>query len=275
LSVYAFENIYPWKGLFEIYWQMLDGCLCVFFKDRLGSFLYLPPLGGAIKPQAIAEAFKIMHSLNKNREISRIENVEEGQLLFYRALGCECKAKFSDYLYKREPLANLRGNKLKHKRASLNYFLKHYKFQYLPFSLRYRDDCLRLYEHWSKERKCSNQDSVYKAMLEDNKSSLETMLKDYRRLGYIGRLVKIGGSIKAFSFGFKLNNDTFCIAYEITDLSIKGLAQFIFREFCRELKEYKYINIMDDSGLENLKKVKLSYQPHRLILSYIVTEKNA
>jgi hypothetical protein len=65
-----------------------------------------------------------------------------------------------------------------------------------------------------------------------------------------------------------LNHDTFCILYEITDLSVKGLAQFIFREFSRELKGYRYLNIMDDSGLENLKQVKLSYKPVRLIPSF-------
>ena len=41
-----------------------------------------------------------------------------------------------------------------------------------------------------------------------------------------------------------------------------------------ELKGYKFINIMDDSGLENLKKVKLSYQPLKLIPAYIAKRKN-
>jgi uncharacterized protein len=65
--------------------------------------------------------------------------------------------------------------------------------------------------------------------------------------------------------------NTFCILYEITDLGIKGLAQFIFRRFSQELKGYKYINIMDDSGLENLRKTKLAYKPTRLIPAYIVS----
>ncbi|MFZ2357354.1 MAG: phosphatidylglycerol lysyltransferase domain-containing protein, partial [Candidatus Omnitrophota bacterium] len=80
--------------------------------------------------------------------------------------------------------------------------------------------------------------------------------------------------VKGFSFGFKLNEHSFCILYEITDLSAKGLAQFIFREFCRQLPDYKYINIMDDSGLENLKQVKLSYHPVKLEPAYIVKRKN-
>jgi uncharacterized protein len=72
-----------------------------------------------------------------------------------------------------------------------------------------------------------------------------------------------------------LDKDTFCILYEITDLTIKGLSQFIFRQFCSELKDYRYINVMDDSGLENLKRVKLSYRPLKVIPAYIVKRKDA
>jgi hypothetical protein len=83
--------------------------------------------------------------------------------------------------------------------------------------------------------------------------------------------VRIDHEIKAFSFGYQLSKDIFCILYEITDLSIKGLAQFIFRQFSQELKDYKYINIMDDSGLESLAKTKLAYRPLRLIPAYVIT----
>jgi hypothetical protein len=67
--------------------------------------------------------------------------------------------------------------------------------------------------------------------------------------------------------------ETFCILYEITDLGIKGLAQFIFRRYCQELKDYKFINIMDDSGLENLRRTKLAYKPVRQVRAFIATKK--
>ena len=105
--------------------------------------------------------------------------------------------------------------------------------------------------------------------MDDSLNCLKLLLKDCGYLGITARIVKIDNEIKAFTFGYKLNKDTFCILYEITDLTVKGVAQFIFRVFCEELKDYKYINIMDDSGLENLKVVKLSYHPVRLIPGYI------
>ena len=102
-----------------------------------------------------------------------------------------------------------------------------------------------------------------------------SLLNNYRALNLQGRIVTVGNEVRAFTFGFALNSGTFCVLYEITDLTIKGLAQFIFREFCAELKSYRYINIMDDSGLENLKKVKLSYYPFKLIPAYIAVRENA
>jgi hypothetical protein len=122
-----------------------------------------------------------------------------------------------------------------------------------------------------KERAASVKDRVYQGMLEDNLNSFVTMLEGFWHLDLTGRVVKIKGKIKAFTFGFKLNHSTFCILYEIADLACKGLAQFIFRSFCQELKQYEYINAMDDSGLDNLKKVKLSYRPVKLVSSYIAT----
>jgi len=269
LSVYSFESIYIWQKLFDIRWVVMEGSLCVFFKDKIGCFLFLAPLAGEKNPDVLKEVFEIMGGFNKNKEISRIENIEEGDLGFYQDKGYDCRIKSFDYLCARSDLVNLKGNTFKAKRACVNYFIKNYKFEYLPFSIRYRDTCLKLYNSWSQARKAQHPDVLYQGMLQDCLRSLEALLDNYSGLNLVGRVVKIDREIKGFSFGFKLNQNTFCILYEITDLSIKGLAQFIFRELCRELADYRYINIMDDSGLENLKKVKLSYHPIKLTPAYI------
>jgi len=53
----------------------------------------------------------------------------------------------------------------------------------------------------------------------------------------------------------------FCVLLEVCDLKFKGISEFIFREFSKEMTQYKHINCMDDSGLENLRISKLSYHP--------------
>lgn len=274
LSVYAFENIYIWNGLFDIYWSVIADNLCIFFKDKIGCFLYTAPLSLTRKIEAIKKSFEIMDGFNKNRDMSRIENIEEADLSFYESLGYAARSKSYDYLCKRTDLVGLAGDNFKSKRACCNYFTKHYEFQFLPFSPKYRDECLKLYNSWVKEREAKNQDRFYQGMLEDSRVSFKNALDNYQGLNFSGWVVRIENKIKAFAFGFKLNPDTFCILYEVADLSFKGLAQFIFRRFCSELDGYKYINIMDDSGLDNLKRVKLSYHPVKLIPSYIVTRQN-
>ena len=275
LSVYAFENIHIWKSIFDIRWAIIENSLCVFFRDTIGCFLYFSPLARKLTPQVIAKAFKIMDGLNCNQEISRIENIEEQEISLYKKFGYVVKDKFPEYLCRRAELAELKGERFKSKRACCNYFIKHYDFEYLDFSLRYRDECLKLYRLWAGQRKDAFKDPIYQGLLSDSSSCLKILLDNYRVLNLEGRVVIVGSEVKAFTFGFALNSDTFCVLYEITDLTIKGLAQFIFREFCAELKSYRYINIMDDSGLENLKKVKLSYHPFKLIPAYIAASENA
>lgn len=269
LAVFAFENIYIWKALFKINWAVIDKNLCVFFRDRTGCFLYLPPLGRKASPYAIEESLRFMDSLNYNKGVSRIENIEEPDLGLYRRLDLSIVYKSCDYLCKTSELAELRGKRFKSKRAGSNYFTKHYHFEYLSFSASQCRECLELYALWSRQRKKVNQDKVYQGMIADSGRCLELLLKDYRGLDLFGRAVKIEGEVKAFTFGFALNPRIFCVLYEITDLDIRGLAQFIFRRFAAELKEYRYLNIMDDSGLDNLKGVKLSYRPVQTPRAYI------
>jgi hypothetical protein len=275
LSVYAFENIYIWKRLFQVRWAVIGSNLCVFFRDKLGCFLYLPPLGAQISPLAIKKAFEIMDGCNKNTQVSRIENIEAADLDFLNKLGYLCQEKSRDYLYSKRELVSLKGKRFKSKRSSINYFAKHYRFDYLPFSKSAIAGSLHLYSSWMAQRSQKNNDPLYKWMLSDSFSCLKVLLKDFRGLNLTGRVVKINGQIKGFTFGFPLDPDTFCILYEITDLSFKGLAQFIFREFCEELKGYRHINVMDDSGLANLKQVKTSYRPLKLIPAYIAKRPDA
>ncbi len=271
LAAFSFANIYIWRSLFDIQWALISGSLCVFFRDKIGCFMYLPPLAKERNSQVIEQAFEIMDSINKNKDISRIENIPEQDCRYYRALGYLAQDKYPDYLCLRQSLALLKGNKFKSQRASYNYFIKHYDFDSRKLLGTDKTACLTLFSLWVKERKGKSSVDIYRGMLEDNRKVIKEALANYKQLGLEGWAVRVNQQLKGFTFGYRLSDDTFCVLYEITDLAVKGLAQFISRKFCAELKSYKYINIMDDSGLENLRKVKLSYKPSRLVPAYIVT----
>lgn len=271
LSVYNFANIYVWNSLFEIFWYLIDDSLCVFFNNAGGCFMYLSPLTENINQNIIKQCFKIMDEYNSNHTLSRIENIPEQEIKLYKNMGLVQKDKSGDYLYLRTDIAELKGNAYKSKRADCNYFTKNYKFEYRTYSQTDEQACILLLKHWIAERKLNHDDQLYRYMLDDIFFVQHIALKKYAELGLIGRVVLVEGKIAGYSFGYELNPDTFCIMFEVTDNHFKGIPQFIFRQFVQEMKDYKYINTMDDSGLENLIKVKLSYKPDKLIINSIIT----
>ena len=271
LCAYAFENIYSWSSLYEVSWAKVDQNLCVFFKDSLGCFLYLPPLGARISAQAVDAAFSYLRGANRYPLVARIENIEEEDAGFFRDAGYNVAHKFGDYVYRRAKLAALAGDGFKSQRASLNYCSKHYAVSLDEFCLAHAQECLDLYRAWAAKKKAAQVDPVFCGMIDDSYTCLEALCRQWKALACVGRVARIQGEIRAFSVGYRVHKDMFCIAFEIADASIKGLAQFIFRGFCRDLAGYAYINAMDDSGLINLRKAKLSYRPEKLVPAYIAT----
>ena len=235
----------------------------------------------------IREAYQFMLETNRNPQIARIENVPQEMLPFLLGQHLEscCKGrgysyppdtavvKETEFLYETQALAQLKGNRYKSKRHAYNAFVARYPNANLSrYSPADRAECLALYDTWQESREAKCSDAVYRAMLEDSRCAHRIGLAHADALGLIGRVVQINGDIRGWTFGYPLNADTFCILFEVTDLAIKGLAQFIYREFARELANtYRWLNAMGDSGLANLKRVKRSYHPARLIPSYNLT----
>jgi len=234
LSANCFINVIIWKDFFDFKWQIIDRNLCVFAENKIGCFLCIPPLGRKISSAAVKRCFQVMDAKNLDKNISRIENIEKKDCGIFCKLGFKPVLKSHDYLYRRKDLAGLKGNAYKSKRAAVNYFIKNYQFTFLPFSKKYSGQCLSLYKKWAIGRKKAYQDRIYQQMIDDNLQALQVALRNFSKLDLVGRIVKVKDKISGFTCGFRLNKDTFCILFEVADLNIKGLANFMFREFWKE-----------------------------------------
>ena len=274
LSSYAFTPLYIWRDHLAFYWVELAGHLCVFAKQNDDYFMPILPIPYHVSScgylNVVHEAYQFMLESSRNSHIARIENVPQEMLSLFERNGFCSSLKGTEYLYETAALGRLSGNRYKSKRGAYNAFVGRYPSATLtPYCLTDQDACFALYDTWRTERAAQCNDAVYCAMLDDSRSAHRTAIADAGELGLLGRVVRINGEVSGYTFGYPLNGDTFCVLFEVTDLRTKGLAQFIYREFCRELMgTYKWINAMDDSGLENLKRVKRSYHPTHLILSY-------
>ncbi len=269
LSRYAFAPHYVWQNFFDFYWTIIDDQFCLFANQDGDYFMPTLPMGVSLSQKVIRQAYAFTLKVNRAKQIARIENVPARLIPFFRQMGFHAIQKETEYLYETDALIQLKGDRYKSKRAAYNVLIRnHPAAQLQPYQPAHLVDCLALYESWKQERWGRSHDDVYRAMLEDSWDSHRTGLLNYEALNLVGRVIFIDGILKGYTFGYPLNSEIFCILFEVTDLKIKGLAQFLFREFCQEQAGYQWINTMDDSGLENLKRVKLSYRPAKQLSSY-------
>lgn len=279
-SSFSFVNIFIWSDFFDFRFELINDYLCIFAHHEPGCFLYLPPLkrGGhdnALMSETVEECFNIMQKHNCSPSMSRIENVEASALNSFSVERFSFVQKSDEYVYFKEDLIALKGNALKSKRNGLNHFMKNFSGQFLPFSKEMIPECLALYEEWAKNRLNHSKDEIYHHMIQENRIVHEHAMRHDEELELIGRVVLVEGKIAGYSFGFPLNDQVFCILFEITQLEFFGLSVFLFSKFCQDpqLGRYRFINAMDDFGMKNIENAKMSFRPAVLLPSYTVTRK--
>ncbi|MBF0522169.1 MAG: DUF2156 domain-containing protein [Candidatus Omnitrophica bacterium] len=275
LSPFSFVNLFAWKDFFSFDLKVIDDALCIFAKDVSGTFMYLPPLGETVTSKTIAACFEHMRAVNGRSRVARIENVSPKSISLFPDEKYASYHKGYEYIYFKNDIVQLKGNDFKSKRSDYNFFTNTYVAKISPFSPAMIEECLTLYDHWACQRKALNLEVVYQQMLEDSRRVHETVLKHAKELNVLGLVVEVDGAIKAYSVGYEINPDVFCILFEIADLSYKGLPVFIFRNFAKDqrLQTYKFLNAMDDFGLENARVTKMSFRPAVLSPMYSVKER--
>jgi len=227
----------------------------------------LPPLGARSK-KVLDVCFSVMEEFNHNKDMSRIENIEEKELAAFKNLNYRFYEKGQEYIVAQKDIASYRGVRFKHKRALANFFKKNTRYEIRDYSDSLKEEVLALYCRWMKERMSKNKDSIYCAMLEDSLKALKELLAHYGELDARAKVVFCDHGLAGFTSGAPISDSIFCINFEIADLSFKGLPAFIFSAFAESLEKYAWINIMDDSGIENIKKTKLTFKPARILSSY-------
>ncbi|HEY5594657.1 MAG TPA: phosphatidylglycerol lysyltransferase domain-containing protein [Nitrospiria bacterium] len=278
LTSYSWPALMVWKDHFKYYWMIRDRQLCLFARYADGLFMPLPPIGKTLTDPAVRRCFEKMDAINANPSVSRIENLDGEHVPFFEGTGFVVKKKEQEYLYDREGLVRLAGDRYKAKRWACNRFVQDHRNDHLrlePYRSSDRDDCLELFGRWKKRHAghgpSSENREEEQMMLEDAASAHRRALEEFMVLGLTGRVMRLGGRIVGYTFGYPIRPDIFCVLLEVADREITGLAAYLYREFCREMSGYVTIHAMDDSGLDRLRAAKLSYHPSKILTSYIAT----
>jgi uncharacterized protein len=274
ISIYNFNNLYSWHNAYEYDIRLIDGCMCVFMRNEIGCFLYLPPIGH-IKSSVIKKCFMIMSEINGGSRVTRVENVGDSDLKYFPTDQYNIIPKTYEYIYLRSDIANYEGNAYKSKRNMYNYCSKNYECRFELYDVSMADDCMALYDVWAAERTARYEDTLFRSMMQESRSVNKLFLYDFNQLNMIGRVVYVDGKIQAYTFGYELRPDMFCVVIETANLNVKGLPAFIFREFCRdpETQKYQFVNVMDDYGAPNLTVTKMSFNPLVMLRLYTIEKK--
>lgn len=240
---------------------------------------------------------------------SRVEYVSDELLARLDASKLSTQSMGADYVYDIHRMIDLAGGDLASKRQAKNRFMRNYRYRVEPYAAaQHRDGCLALLDQWKIHQDAQHLEESNANAVKRSKESIATALclDTAGELGLKGMVVYVEdptptpqlqdgqkiapvpifhpssgekiapvpvfpSEIRAFTFGEYLGAEQSSITIEKTDLNVKGLAQFIFSEFCRlNWAERPLVNVGDDWGLESLAWTKQSYRPVKLLNKYVL-----
>ncbi|WP_428023578.1 DUF2156 domain-containing protein [Arcobacter sp.] len=294
VSDYTFAGNYIWLSTATGFYTIVNDTFCLFILNSGELSMLLPPIGKKNNTyDAMLQCFEIMNTHNSNRNYSKIEYVheellegfvdylEEGTLVYEMLKDFIIEKKLVDYIYKVEDLIDLKGDAYKSKRNEINKFKKIYPDHRIEIldKQKHGAEVLSLFNKWVKDRTTYMPKEEVEVFLDGiyfERFAIKRLINDYENLDIIGLVIYINDELKGFTVGEQINDLTASVIIEKTDFEILGCAQFIFREFTKILKDkfdVEYINVGDDMGFENLKKVKMSYRPNKLVPKYTIYQK--
>lgn len=279
LSDYTFANNIIWLSQKSGFYRIIEECFCLFSLTGDGLTMLLPPLGAKVNQyRALQSCFEIMSGYNATPYLDKIEYVYRDFLTVLNvAAGDEAifplvsdrqwlvERSLPDYIYRTDDLIELKGNAYKTKRSEINQFRRSYPGHCMEVLNEGHWDGIReLVNTWLQNRiKYLTPDSLadFFFTVELERQAINRALEHYDTLNIQGMCLIIGDKLEGFTLGERITPDVASVLVEKTNFTIPGSAQYLFREFTKTYRDCTYINVGDDLGLENLRRVKMSYRP--------------
>ncbi|MCL2081709.1 MAG: phosphatidylglycerol lysyltransferase domain-containing protein [Oscillospiraceae bacterium] len=248
-----------WRDFFCTQYAEYNDTL--FLKVRYsGREAYARPLGGDL-----ARSLPILLDFCANRSpvlLSPLCAEDVGILRGHGALIKDtCHRDLFDYLYNSSDLREFSGRKYHGQRNHVNRFVRENpNWQFHSSIEGMQDDVMQFLEHYFSKTPPKSAMAA-----EEHRKTREVFKAD----GHHGMLVGIltaNDRIAAVSAG-EIVGDTLFVHIEKGDVSIPGAYPMMVQSFARQYAtdEVRYINREEDTGVEGLRKSKLSYHPVKLI----------
>jgi hypothetical protein len=254
VSEMTFAGLYLFRTAHAYRVSRIGASIVVQGRGYDGGHYALPPLGGDM-------AVVTVQLLGSGLELYGADEDFVAQLP--KDVECEVveQRDSADYLYLREELAMLPGNRFHKKKNRISYFTARHIHEVHLFAQQHLAGCLQLLDEWGRVAEVEGNVSFGLEM-----DATVEALSQAQELGLTGVVVTVGGDVRAFAVGERLNRDTAVCHFEKADHFMEGLSQLVNREFCRLLfDDCRYVNREQDLGEPGLRNAKLSYHPVELV----------
>jgi len=285
ISDQNFANLFLWRNFYDIRITGLDQNICLYCASPSTPEreFFFQPFGDEKILETIGTCLNFLKAQDKRPIIRRAsEKFVKDYLNDQAHFLVEKDKDSSDYVYLAENLIRLQGRRYDGHRNHIKRFKKNYASSSTEFiDSSNISECLELKNEWllikcqrlSQNSKLSSEEKTYEeSFMKAEASAVEDALLNWEQLGLTGLAVRIDGQVRAFSIGEKLNKETALVHIEKADHKYRGSSQFINQAFCEQAwADCKFINRMEDLGIEGLRKAKLALGPHHLAEKYNIT----
>lgn len=274
LCVYSLPSIIAWSNEYYIPYGITENDTLIigaeFTKQKEKRHLILPVSpSGEYSPKELrrlAEKYGFDNYWFVPGKYIDIYGKKEVESYFRITL----QKEYSDYVYLKSDLSELKGNRYSQKRNLIHQFERDYvasnRIETGEIKSRLSAECIDFLEKWCIERDC---DSVDDEDLACEKKAIINTLNHIDMFDLKGIYLRVDGEISAFGIAAYLTNDSGVLHFEKAFSSIKGLYQYFDNLCAKSLFDgYEYINKESDMGIPGLAKVKKSYHPTMIIKSY-------
>ncbi len=267
-SEWTFTNLFIWRSHYSYEWSIYRDWLLVTGRDSSNVIYALQPIG---PPSRKKTALMLLEWL-KSKNQSQKSCIERADVRFTDELGesgrvvvSETREHF-DYVYMRNDLALLAGNRYRSKRNHINQLLRTYPISYEALDAEHVLECLGIQEKWCRQRRCKDD-----LNLMGEWDAVRDILANYSALNLKGAVILIDDRVVAFTVGEMLNDAAFVVHIEKADPDVPGLYQVINQQFCeKSIDNAVYVNREQDLGLSGLRTAKMSYWPDHFVKKYSV-----
>ncbi|HOJ72062.1 MAG TPA: phosphatidylglycerol lysyltransferase domain-containing protein [Syntrophorhabdaceae bacterium] len=267
-SEWTFANLFIWRRHYRFKWSVYRDWILLVYSDNNGHFQAFQPVGPPSRLKVtllllewLKDGVKTPDPIITRADGRLIKEVERNESLLVKP-----EREHFDYVYLRDDLISLSGNRYSSKRNHINKLLKTYNVKYDMLNETYIEKCNKLQDKWCQQRRCEEDTGLLGEW-----EAIKEMLTHYDSLGVMGGVILIEDEVTAFTIGEMLNDNTAVIHIEKADADIPGLYPLINQRFCEYgLEGAYYVNREQDLGIQGLREAKLSYHPHHFVEKFSV-----